>query len=98
MAEISYDAVVRRMERRVGHKLTDFEVILYLEEEVQELREKVKAVETVTTVDAEFARFRKEVFKGLIDIYETLSEDEQRAFDLGELHGRLKNIEEGFSK
>lgn len=103
MADITYEAVVQRAERaNGGKKMTDLEVILYLQgeleryrQEASELREKIKAVETITTVDAEFARFRNEVFKGLLGIYETFSENEQRAFDLGELHGRLKNIEEG---
>lgn len=93
-----YETTVRRVERAAGRQMKDHEVIVFLAEEVQELREKVKAVETVTTVDAEFKRFREEAFKAIIEIYELLDNDEQHIFDLGEVYGRLKNIEEELVK
>jgi hypothetical protein len=70
----NYESAVRRVEQKVGRKLTDYEVILEIEEELYEQREKF--------------------MDGLLEIYDCLSESEQKAFDLGKLYGRMKREDE----
>ena len=90
----AYENIVRRAEMATGRKLTDFETILFLGEEIEELREKVKQLEGHTSANDDFARFREAAFKWILDSYEHMTGDEQRIFDFGELYGRLKALEE----
>lgn len=92
-----YETTVRRVERAVGRQMKDYEVIVFLAEEAEQLREKVKKCSTATAADAEFAGFRMEVFQGLLGIYEVMDKNEQRAFDMGEVYGRLKLLEESLN-
>lgn len=89
-----YESTVRRAERASGRALTDHEVILFLAEEVEQMREKVKLCEAKALTEDKFAKFREATFKGIREMYEYFSEEEQHLFDLGELFGRLKMMEE----
>lgn len=89
-----YESTVRRAERASGRALTDHEVILFLAEEVEQMREKVKLYEAATPSEDKFAKFREATFKGIRKMYDYMSAEEQRIFDLGELHGLLKIMEE----
>jgi len=89
-----YESTVRRAERASGRALTDHEVILFLAEEVEQMREKVKLYEAAAPSEDKFAKFREATFKGIRKMYDYMSAEEQRIFDLGELYGRLKMIEE----
>lgn len=89
-----YESAVRRAERASGRALTDHEVILFLAEEAEQMREKVKLCEAEALTEEKFTKFREATFKGIQEMYEYFPEKEQRIFDLGELFGRLKMIEE----
>ena len=89
-----YESTVRRAERASGRALTDHEIILFLAEEVEQMREKVKLCEAAALTEDKFAKFRETTFKGIQEMYEYFSEEKQCIFDLGELFGRLKMIEE----
>ena len=89
-----YESAVRRAERASGRALTDHEVILFLAEEVEQMREKVKLCEAKALTEEKFTKFREATFKGIQEMYEYFSEEEQHLFDLGELFGRLKMMEE----
>ena len=58
------------------------------------MREKVKVCEAKALTEEKFTKFRETAFKGIQEMYEYFSEEEQRIFDLGELYGRLKMMEE----
>lgn len=88
-----YESTVRRAERASGRALTDHEVILFLAEEVEQMREKVKLCEAAASED-KFAKFREATFKEIREMYGFFSEEEQHLFDLGKLYGRLKMMEE----
>ena len=90
----NYESTVRRAERASGRALTDFEIILFLAEEVEQMREKVKLCEAAALTEDKFAKFREATFKGIRKMYDYMSAEEQRIFDLGELYGRLKMMEE----
>ncbi len=89
-----YESAVRRAERAAGRELTDYEVILFLAEEVEQMREKVKLCEAGVLTEEKFAKFRNATFKGIRKMYDYMSAEEQRIFDLGELYGLLKIMEE----
>lgn len=89
-----YESTVRRAERASGRALTNHEVILFLAEEVEQMREKVKLCEAAALTEDKFAKFREATFKGIQEMYKYFSEKEQRIFDLGELYGLLKMMEE----
>lgn len=89
-----YESTVRRVEKAVGRVLNDYEVIVYLADEMEQLREKVKLYEAAAPSEDKFAKFREATFKGIREMYEYFSEEEQHLFDLGELYGRLKTTEE----
>ena len=89
-----YESTVRRAERASGRALNDYEVIVYLADEIEQLREKVKLYEANMPTEDKFAKFREATFKGIREMYEYFSEEEQHLFDLGELYGRLKMMKE----
>lgn len=99
MADISYEAAVTRAERaNGGKKMTDFEVILYLQGEMEryrneaaELREKMKSP---TNAEIDFEYFAQTAYSSIHEIYECMSVEEQHAFDLGEMFGKLQMIKE----
>ena len=80
-----YESAVRRAEQKAGRKLTDYEVILKIEEELHEQREKF---------EEELHEQREKFMDGLLEFYDCLSESEQKVFDLGELYGRMKREDE----
>ena len=91
-----YESTVRRAERASGRALKDYEVILFLAEEVEQMREKLKLCEVEALTEEKFTKFRETTFKGIQELYEYFSEEteeRQCIFDLGELFGRLKMIE-----
>jgi hypothetical protein len=95
--ESDYESTVRRAERASGRALTDHEVILFLVEEAEQMREKVKLCEAEALTEEKFTKFRETTFKGIQELYEYFSEEteeRQCIFDLGELYGRLKMMEE----
>lgn len=99
MADINYEAAVTRAERaNGGKKMTDFEVILYLQGEMEryrneafELREKMKSP---TNAEIDFEHFAQTAYSSIHEIYENMSAEEQYAFDLGEMFGKLQTIKE----